>query len=135
MSQKIVPFLTFNGNTKEIMDFYADVFPDSKIVKILPYGEMASNEDEKDYIFHGEMEIMGMTFQFMDMVPSMEQAPTINWASSLYVELDDETQFDQVFQKLSNGGVIGMGPEPAGDMKMASSITDKYGVTWNPFYK
>lgn len=133
--QRIVPFLTFNGNAQEVMNFYAFVFPNTKIIRVMPYGDMTPNPSEKNNVFHGEMEIMGMTFQFMDTIPSLEQAPAINWSNSYYVFCDSQEEFNNVFTKISAGGEVGMGPEPAGNMRMAASVTDKYGVTWNPIWK
>lgn len=137
MTQKVIPFLTFNGKTEEMMNFYADVFPDSKIIAAVPYGDMAPNDFEKKLIFHGEMEIMGMTFQFMDNASNLEEAPAINWATSYYIDCANQAEFDAIFEKLSVGADVSMGPEPVpeGDMRMAASLTDKYGITWQLIFK
>jgi predicted 3-demethylubiquinone-9 3-methyltransferase (glyoxalase superfamily) len=37
--QKITPFLWFNDNTEEAVNFYLSIFPDSRIVQVARYGE------------------------------------------------------------------------------------------------
>jgi len=37
--QKIVPFLWFNGNAEEAMNFYVSIFKNSKVVSVTRYGE------------------------------------------------------------------------------------------------
>src|SRR5205823_3069518 len=37
--QKITPFLWFDGNAEEAVDFYASIFKDSKVGKVSRYGE------------------------------------------------------------------------------------------------
>ena len=37
--QKIVPFLWFNDNAEEAINFYTSIFKDSKITKVTRYGD------------------------------------------------------------------------------------------------
>lgn len=37
--QKITPFLWFNDNAEQAMDFYTSVFKNSKIVSVSRYGD------------------------------------------------------------------------------------------------
>jgi hypothetical protein len=37
--QKITPFMWFNNNAKEAMDFYVSVFKNSKVLSVIRYGE------------------------------------------------------------------------------------------------
>lgn len=137
MTQNLVPFLTFNGNAKEVMDFYSTAFPNAKITNSVPYGDspMTTSPEEKKYILNGEMEIMGTKIMFMDMVgvPSAA-APEPNWSSSIYIECADEPEFDGIFVNLGQDGNIMMGPEPVGDLRKVAWITDKYGITWQPVW-
>src|SRR5947208_8519237 len=37
--QKIVPFLWFNGNAEEAVNFYVSIFKNSKVVRVSRYGD------------------------------------------------------------------------------------------------
>jgi len=38
-SQKITPFLWFDHQAEEAANFYASIFPNSKVVKVVRYGK------------------------------------------------------------------------------------------------
>jgi predicted 3-demethylubiquinone-9 3-methyltransferase (glyoxalase superfamily) len=47
-----------------------------------------------------------------------------------YINYMDEKTFNNTFEKLSNNGIILMGPEAFSTYRKAAWVTDKYGVTW-----
>jgi predicted 3-demethylubiquinone-9 3-methyltransferase (glyoxalase superfamily) len=66
---------------------------------------------------------------FLDMA-SAYPAPEFNWAVSIHIYCDDESEFDVIFNKLSQGGTVMMGPEPVAHFRKCAWVTDKFGVTW-----
>lgn len=135
-NQKIVPFLTFTGRAEEAMVFYADTLPDVSIVRLVRYGKdhPFATEENENYLMFGELSFMGGTIMFLDM-DSAHPAPNFSWASSIYIDCRDEGEFDAVFDGLSAGGLVMMGPEAVGELRKCAWVTDKFGVTWQPVWQ
>jgi len=77
---------------------------------------------------------MGQEIMFLDM-DAAHAAPDFSWATSIYIDCRDETEFDAVFNGLSQGGVVMMGPEPIAHFRKCAWVTDKFGVTWQPVWE
>lgn len=124
--QRMTPFLTFNGDAQEAMEFYKSVFPDSTINALLHFEEDTAL---KGKVFNGSMTILGGELMFLDM-PAEYPAPGFTWASTLLLNCQDEEEFDLIFSGLSSEGSVMMGPEPVGTIRKAAWVTDRFGVTW-----
>ncbi|TCP58155.1 putative 3-demethylubiquinone-9 3-methyltransferase (glyoxalase superfamily) [Tumebacillus sp. BK434] len=107
--QKITPFLWFDGNAEEAMNYYTSIFKNSKITSLQRLGD-----DEA--IFSGTFELEGQTFMALNGGPHYQLTP----AFSLYVNCDSQEEVDELWEKLSAGGEI---------MK-CGWLTDKFGVSW-----
>ncbi len=117
--QKITPFLWFNDNAEEAMEFYTSVFKDSKIVSIARYpdgpldGPMAGMEGK---VLTGVFELNGQQFMALDGGPAFKFSEAI----SLYVECEDQEEVDYYWDKLladPDGGQCGW-------------LKDKFGLSW-----
>ncbi|MCL2037411.1 VOC family protein [Candidatus Saccharibacteria bacterium] len=128
-NQRLVPFLTFHGNAEEAMNFYAKVLPDAKIESIVHVEPGQPGDAGK--VLHGALTFTGQQIMFMDMAAANE-LPPFSWSMSLYLECKDDAEFDAVFNGLSEGGTVMMGPEPVMQFKKVAWVTDKFGVTWQP---
>ena len=133
VSQKMITFLTFPGNAEEAMNFYVSLFPGAKILELTRFTEK-DEHGESGKVLNGLFELKGQRFMSMDM--AQEQAPPFSWAFSLYVECDDEEEFNHLFTALSEGGQVMMGPEamPQYNLRKVAWVTDRYGVTWQPVF-
>jgi len=120
------PFLTFPGQAEAAMDLYQSLFVDSERVSLTLVDNPAFGEIGK--VLNGQLLIKDHLVMFMDMAP--EQAAPFSWSSSLYVECDDEAEFDRLFAGLAEGGQVMMGPEPILDLRKVAWVTDRFGVTW-----
>lgn len=125
-TQKITPFLTFGGNAEEAMNFYVSTFPNSKILSLTRITNKENGEVGK--ILNGTFELMGHQFMVLDM--EEQYVPASSWQISLYINCDTEVEFDDLFSKLSDGGLVMMGPEPVLHFRKCAWITDKFGITW-----
>jgi predicted 3-demethylubiquinone-9 3-methyltransferase (glyoxalase superfamily) len=120
------PFITLGGTAEEAINYYVSVFPDSEVVALtrIEEGMPGKVGDLLTGVFSiREEEIMVMNME-------KEQAPAPSWMITLLIMFPDEAEFDEIFQKLSTGGVVMMGPEPVMDMRKVAWVTDKFGVTW-----
>lgn len=123
---KLVPFLTFPGQAEEAMDLYQTVFADSQRISLVHVEDPANGIVGK--VLNGQLTIKGQLVMFMDMDPI--HAVPFSWSSSLYIDCDDEADFDRIFSGLSDGGMVMMGPEPILDLRKVAWVTDRFGVTW-----
>jgi len=133
---RVSPFLSFTGKAEEAMRFYADCFPDTIISELVRYGKdhPLAGEDEGHKVLHGALLMMGQEIMFMDMV-SAYPAPEFSWSASLYIDCQDEAEFDAIFNVLSRDGSVMMGPEAVGNIRKCAWVTDKFGVTWQPVWE
>jgi predicted 3-demethylubiquinone-9 3-methyltransferase (glyoxalase superfamily) len=116
---KLAPFLTFSGQAADAMEFYQSLFPDAQ--------QIALTKTEGS-VLNGQLMLKGQLIMFMDLAP--EYSTPFSWAISLYVNCDDEAEFDQLFKGLSGGGLVMMGPEPVMSLRKVAWVTDRFGVTW-----
>jgi len=56
--QKITPFLWFDGQAEEAMNFYVSVFKNSKIVRVSRYGDAGPGEQGR--VMACEFELEGL---------------------------------------------------------------------------
>lgn len=126
---RIIPFLTFHGNAEEAMHFYAATFPGAK-VEILTRFEKDGRGDEGKVLI-GILSVFGQRIQIIDMQAEYD-CPAFSWATSLYLNCKDETEFDAIFNGLANGGFVMMKEEPFMHFRKVAWVTDKFGVTWQP---
>jgi len=126
---KLFPYLNFNGNCEEALNFYKEAF-DGEIIQLGRYGEspMKSPEEIKDKIIHGRL-------QFGDVLIMASDAMNKNGVNngdniSLSIECDTNDQLEKVFTKMSDGGKITM---PLHDQFWGAKfgmLTDKFGFHW-----
>lgn len=117
--QPITPFIWFNRNAEEAMNFYVDVFDNSRITHIERYAGdqgIPGETELKGKVLTGEFEIMGQRFMCLDGGPQFE----ITGAISFFMEFATQDALDKVWDRLVDGG------KPL----QCGWITDKFGVTW-----
>jgi predicted 3-demethylubiquinone-9 3-methyltransferase (glyoxalase superfamily) len=111
---KVSPFLWFNGNLEEAMDFYMSVFKNVKIISADRWGE--PGPDGRPKVKSGTFEIEGQTFMALDGGPLYKFTEAI----SLFVSCETQAEVDELWDKLSAGGQ----KQPCGWLK------DKFGLSW-----
>lgn len=109
--QKITPFLWFDGNAEEAMNFYTSVFKNSKIVRINRIGE------KKDTVLGGSFQIEGQTFHVLNGGPQFHFTPAI----SLFVNCETQEEIDEMWEKLTADG---------GEGGRCGWLKDKFGLSW-----
>lgn len=128
---KLIPFLTFAGHAEDAMKHYHTVFTNSEWVSLIR-NDMSKTPDISGQIpgkvLNGQLKIKGQLVMFMDIAP--EYSTPFSWASSLYIDCDDEAEFDFLLSGLSDGGTIMMGPEPVFELRKVAWVTDRFNVTW-----
>jgi predicted 3-demethylubiquinone-9 3-methyltransferase (glyoxalase superfamily) len=112
--QKITPFLWFNDQAEEAMNFYVSIFKNSKVLSINRWGETGARETGPATTVTFELE--GQEFVGLNGGPHYTFTPAI----SLFVNCDTQEEVDELWAKLSEGG---------GEVQ-CGWIWDKYGLSW-----
>lgn len=112
--QKITPFLWFDNNAEEAMNFYTSVFKNSKIVSVSRYGE--SGPGPKGAVMTGTFQLDGQEFMALNGGPLFTFSPAI----SFFVKCETQPEIDELWDKLSEGG----------EKQRCGWLKDKYGVSW-----
>jgi PhnB protein len=76
LKQQAVPYLTFDGNAKEALDFYKDVF-DGEIVEMRTYGEAdyPTPPEADERIIHAKFQKGGLLMMVSDSFPGNKVTP------------------------------------------------------------
>src|SRR5499427_3430018 len=112
--QKITPFLWFDGNAEEAMNFYTSIFKNSKVVRVSRYGE--GGPGPTGTVMSATFQIEGQEFMALNGGPQFKFTPAI----SFFVHCETQEEVDDLWEKLSAGGK----KERCGWLK------DRYGVSW-----
>ncbi len=117
--QKITPFLWFDKNAEEAINFYTSVFKDSKIISIQYYPDNVEEEHMKGMegkVLTGVFELAGQRFMALDGGPVFK----FNESISMYVTCEDQEEVDYYWEKLSAHT----------ENEQCGWLKDKFGVSW-----
>lgn len=130
MSVKINPYLVFDGNAREAIEFYHSVLGGKLDGQTnAEFGAPVSDE-YKDKIMHAYIETESITLMASDAQEGSHPKVGNNVNVSLSGAVEDDEFLTKVFAGLSEGGAVTMplGPSPWGDK--FGMFTDKYGIEW-----
>jgi predicted 3-demethylubiquinone-9 3-methyltransferase (glyoxalase superfamily) len=112
--QKITPFLWFNNNAEEAINFYSSIFKNSKTVSVTRYGE--GGPAPKGTLMSATFELEGQKFMALNGGPQFTFTPAI----SFFVNCETQEEVDELWEKLSEGG----------KESRCGWLEDKYGMSW-----
>jgi len=101
-SQKITPFLWFDGRAVEAAKFYTSIFNRSKILSASPTGATFRLEGQEFMALNG-----GPGFPFTQAI-------------SLFVSCKTQKEVDTLWRRLSRGG----------EVRRCGWLKDKFGLSW-----
>lgn len=116
--QKITPCLWFDTQAEDAANFYTSLFRNSRIVKVLRYGEAGHEIHGKPAgsVMVVEFELDGQRFTALNGGPQFRFSEAI----SLVIACATQEEVDHFWGRLVEGGEEG----PCGWLK------DKYGLSW-----
>ncbi len=112
--QKITPFLWFDGQAEEAMNFYVSIFKNSKVLSVNRYGKGAPLPEGT--VLTASFELNGLRFVALNGGPMYKFSP----ATSFVVDCEDQVEVDYYWEKLGAGGKY----------NQCAWLDDKFGVTW-----
>lgn len=112
--QKIVPFLWFNDQAEEAMNFYVSIFPNSKVTSISRYGD--AGPGPKGTVMSGTFQLDGQEFFALNGGPQYTFTPAI----SMFINCETQEEVDTLWEKLSAGGRT----------DRCGWLQDRFGLSW-----
>jgi predicted 3-demethylubiquinone-9 3-methyltransferase (glyoxalase superfamily) len=111
---KITPFLWFDNNAEEAIQFYTSIFKNSKVGSVTRYGD--AGPGPKGSVMSATFEIEGQPFMALNGGPHFKFTEAI----SLFVSVDTQQEVDELWDKLSDGG----------QKSQCGWLKDKFGLSW-----
>jgi predicted 3-demethylubiquinone-9 3-methyltransferase (glyoxalase superfamily) len=107
--EKITPFLWFDTQAEEAMNFYVSIFENSKVLGVTP----GPNGVAQSVTF----ELDGQEFMALNAGPRFK----FNESISFFVDCKTQEEVDELWEKLTADG---------GEESMCGWLKDKYGLWW-----
>lgn len=107
--QKITPFLWFDNNAEEAIQFYVGIFKDSKILNVNRMGDGGA-------VLTATFQLEGQEFMALNGGPMFKFTEAI----SLFVSCETQAEVDTLWQKLTEGG----------EESRCGWLKDKFGLSW-----
>lgn len=112
--QKITPFLWFDSQAEEAMNFYVSIFRNSKVLTVNRYGE--AGPGPRGSVMTASFLRDGQEFVALNGGPQYKFTPAI----SFVVNCESQAEVDDLWDKLSAGG----------REDQCAWLQDKFGVSW-----
>lgn len=132
MSDWLIPYLVFNGNCEEAVNFYqASLGGESQILHFSdapPNPAFPVPDHLKDLILHAELRKDGHVLRFSDTFPNTPYNAGNNISFSL--EFDTKEATKTLFESLSKDGKVEMELQETFFSPLYGKFTDKFGVMW-----
>jgi len=111
---KITPFLWFNNQAEEAMNFYVSIFKNSKVGSVTRYGD--AGPGPKGSVMTASFQLDGQTFTALNGGPEFGFTEAV----SFVVHCENQQEVDYYWEKLSAGG----------KQIQCGWLKDQYGLTW-----
>ena len=112
--QKFTPFLWFDNQAEEAMNFYTSIFKNSRVVSVSRYGE--AGPGPQGTVMSGTFQLEGQEFMALNGGPQFTFSPAI----SFFVNCETQAEVDDLWEKLSEGG----------ETEQCGWLRDKFGLSW-----
>jgi predicted 3-demethylubiquinone-9 3-methyltransferase (glyoxalase superfamily) len=112
--QKITPFLWFDNNLEEAMDFYTSVFKNASTSMVTRYGKDGPGPEGS--VMTAMFHLDGQDFMGLNGGPMFKFTEAV----SFFVNCDNQEEVDHFWDKLSAGG----------QTQQCGWLKDKFGLSW-----
>ncbi|MEQ6168846.1 VOC family protein [Ekhidna sp. MALMAid0563] len=127
MENQMIRSLTFqDGNAENAMNFYVELFENSKIISVSRWENGAPVAEGK---------IMQATFELNENLFMCSDSPPVHdWdfspAVSNYINCENEDEMNRLFSKLSENGKVTMQLANYGFSQKFGWVIDQFGISW-----
>jgi PhnB protein len=127
VASRLNPYISFDGNARDAMEFYRSVFGGS--LTLNTYAELgAQGSGQDDQIMHGMLETdKGFTLMGADTGPGTDHSAGNNIAVSLS---GDDAELRDYWEQLSSGGSVSVPLEKQMWGDEFGMCVDRFGIGW-----
>jgi PhnB protein len=121
-------YLTFDGNARQAMEFYAKCLEGK--LEVMPFSQapMDYPPEAKDRTMHACLTKGPVTLMASDTMPGMKFQQGNNFSININCETTDEQ--DRFFKNLGEGGNVTMPLQDTFWGARFGMLTDKFGINW-----
>jgi len=133
MKRQITPYLTFNGNAREALECYKEVF-DGEIMGLQTYGEanFPSPPEVDNLIIHAQFKKGDLFIMASDKMG--DKKVEIGNNISLALELESEEEIQTLYDRFTQHGTVIMELHDTFWGAKYGKVKDKFGVIWDLNY-
>jgi PhnB protein len=122
------PYITFDGTCNEALQFYTSCFQ-GEIVFIQYYDEAQKSDSAvRPNVMHSEFKAGAIHFMACDKTPGQNIHKGTN--ITLYISFNNAKKQDEIFEKLSDKGIVHMPLEATFWGSRLGILTDQFGIHW-----
>ena len=111
---RITPFMWFDNNAEEAVNFYTSIFPNSRVLSVSRYGEAGPGPAGQVMVMSFQLD--GLEFQALNGGPIYKFTEAI----SFVIDCKTQDEVDMYWEKLSAGG----------EESQCGWLKDKFGLSW-----
>ena len=127
MASRLNPYLTFDGNAREALDFYQRIFGGE--VAVNTFAEFGGPPETAEQIMHGILETdNGFTLMAADPAPGQTISPGNNFSVSL--SGDDTDLLRGYWAELADAGTVTVPLEKQMWGDEFGMCVDRFGIAW-----
>ncbi|MFP7365904.1 VOC family protein [Corynebacterium callunae] len=132
MQADLTPYRQFNGNAKEAMEFYQQIFGGE--LQMMPFNAIHTEEEvggDGDKIMHAELRVDGKKFLFASDIPSfMQRIKGEDTPLAITGTAELEAEIRGYWEQLAKGGTITMPLEAVPWGAIYGAVEDRFGTHW-----
>jgi PhnB protein len=128
--KQAIPYLTFDGKSKEALEFYKEIF-EGEITDMQTFGEadFPTPPEADDRVMHARFKKGNLQLMTSDSFPG--QGVTVGNNISLTLEFDNEKEIQNIYDKLSENGSVLMELQDTFWGAKYGKVKDQFGITWD----
>jgi len=126
--QRITPFLWFDNNAEEAVNFYTSLFDNSNIAAITRYNEQSASASgqKSGAAMTISFQLEGQNFAALNGGPHFK----LNQSISFFVYCESDEKIEKIFKKLSADGEVIFPLDKYDWSKKYAWVVDKFGLSW-----
>ncbi|RJX25330.1 MAG: VOC family protein [Acholeplasma sp.] len=132
-TMSIIPYVNFNGNAKDALHFYQEVFQ-SEPAKIMTYHEMPKADELPDYmqsmVLHAELHLDGSILYVADTPNDGTHPYLIGNQVTLSIQAKTVEYAKKIYDQLSLGGITHTPLGPTFFSPAYAEFSDKFHLRW-----
>jgi PhnB protein len=131
---QITPYLSFDGNAKQALEFYKEVLG-AEIIGIQTFGEAdyPTPPEAANRVMHAKLSKGDISLMFSDTFPG--KSVVVGTNVSLTLEPESEEEIQSLYDALRKGGKALMELEDTFWGAKYASVQDQFGVIWELNYQ